>query len=225
MVLMAGAFGADQRLVAFMQYLRVLVVVLIAPVLAHVVLHHGGHAGAAPADHAGVAADLAFTAGCTALGLLVARATGLTAGSLLLPLIIAAAASITGVAGGADVPSLVEEIAFAAIGLQVGLRFTVATIRHAGRLLPATLASIVALIAACAGLAVVLERLGGFSFADAYLATTPGGIYAVLAAAAGAGANTTFVVAVQALRVFVMVLAAPPLVRAITRERGRAAGS
>jgi hypothetical protein len=36
---MADELGADGRLVAFMQYLRVLVVVLTAPVLAHLLLH------------------------------------------------------------------------------------------------------------------------------------------------------------------------------------------
>lgn len=49
----------------------------------------------------------------------------------------------------------------------------------------------------------------------AYLATTLGGIYAVLATAVGIGADTTFVTAVQALRILIMVIAAPPLVRVL----------
>jgi uncharacterized membrane protein AbrB (regulator of aidB expression) len=51
------------------------------------------------------------------------------------------------------------------------------------------------------------------------LATTPGGLYAVLATAVGSGGNTTFVLAVQVLRLFVMRLAAPVLARALVRER------
>jgi membrane AbrB-like protein len=126
---------------------------------------------------------------------------------------VAAALSISGLSGGAAAPDVVEQVAFALIGLQVGLRFTVASLREARDLLPATLVSIIALIAVCAAMAAGMAPLAGVSYADAYLATTPGGLYAVLAAAADLGANTTFVVAVQALRVFVMVLAAPPLVR------------
>jgi uncharacterized membrane protein AbrB (regulator of aidB expression) len=38
-------------------------------------------------------------------------------------------------------------------------------------------------------------------------------LYAVLAAAFGTGADTTFVIAVQTLRLFVMVLLAPVVVR------------
>ena len=57
---------------------------------------------------------------------------------------------------------------------------------------------------------------------DAYLATTPGGLYAVLAVALGAGANTTFIVAVQGLRVLVMVLLAPVAVKRLVGHPARA---
>ena len=57
------------------------------------------------------------------------------------------------------------------------------------------------------------------SLLDAYLATTPGGLYAVLPIAYGSGADTTFVLAVQGLRLFAMVLAAPAVVRWLLRDR------
>ena len=69
----------------------------------------------------------------------------------------------------------------------------------------------------CAGLAVAAHLTAGVSFRDAYLATTPGGLYAVLAVAVGAGANTTFILAVQVLRLLVAVLLAPLAVRRIAR--------
>jgi uncharacterized membrane protein AbrB (regulator of aidB expression) len=53
----------------------------------------------------------------------------------------------------------------------------------------------------------------GVSLLDGYLATTPGGLYAVLPIAYGSGADTTFVLAVQGLRLLGMVLAAPVVVR------------
>ena len=103
--------------------------------------------------------------------------------------------------------------AFAVIGLQVGLGFTVETVRQTGRLLGPVLLSMVVLLAACFGLAIILDATTSVSLLDAYLATTPGGLYAVLAAAVGAGADTTFIVAVQGLRIVVMVLLAPAAVR------------
>lgn len=110
-------------------------------------------------------------------------------------------------------PPPVREVAFAAVGLQVGLRFTLATIRRLGRLLVPVLACLAVLLVGCFGLAVVLELTTTVSLRDAYLATTPGGVYAVLAIAFGAGANTTFILATQSLRLLVMVLLAPLAVR------------
>ena len=77
---------------------------------------------------------------------------------------------------------------------------------------------IVTVIAACAGLGLALSALTGMSRLDGYLATTPGGVYAVLATAISAGADVTFVVAVQVLRVIVMLLLAPVVARLIGRR-------
>ena len=72
----------------------------------------------------------------------------------------------------------------------------------------------------CAGLGVLLAAVTGASALDGYLATTPGGVYAVLATATGSGADATFVLSVQVLRLFVMLLSAP-LVARVLRRRGR----
>ena len=110
-----------------------------------------------------------------------------------------------------------RELAFALIGLQVGLRFTTETIRLLGRVFGPVLIALAALIVSSFGLAVVLTLTTPVSLQDAYLATTPGGIYAVLAIAVGAGSNTTFILAVQTARVLVAVLLAPLAVRRIAR--------
>lgn len=218
-VAMADELGADGRLVAFMQYLRVLVVVVVAPLVAYAVLQGDATARATGAgDDVGLGGDLGLTAACALAGVLVARRLHITAGSLLCPLVIAAAVASSGLLGVPAVPSGLQDAAFALIGWQVGLRFTVATIREAKALLPWVLTAIAILLVACAGLAVLLMPLADVGFADAYLATSPGGLYAVLAASVGIGANTTFVVSVQVIRVFAMILVAPPLVRMLARS-------
>jgi uncharacterized membrane protein AbrB (regulator of aidB expression) len=70
---------------------------------------------------------------------------------------------------------------------------------------------------ASAGLGAVLAAVTGVSALDGYLATTPGGLYAVLATATGSGADATFVLAVQVLRLFVMLLSAPLVARWLRR--------
>jgi uncharacterized protein len=80
-------------------------------------------------------------------------------------------------------------------------------------------------MAACARLAVALDLTTDVSLLDAYLATTPGGLYAVLAIAFGAKANTTFILAAQGLRLVVMVALAPLVVRRMSARRQAIAGA
>ncbi|WP_347059172.1 AbrB family transcriptional regulator [Blastococcus sp. HT6-30] len=71
---------------------------------------------------------------------------------------------------------------------------------------------------ACAGLGGLLTAVTGVTALDGYLATTPGGLYAVLATARDAGADITFVLSVQVLRLFVMLFSAPLVARWLRRS-------
>jgi uncharacterized protein len=216
---MARDLGADDRMVAVLQYLRVVLIVVAMPIVATTVYGADPAAGTAVPEEAapGWPAGLLFTAGCAVVGVLLARLVRLPVPALLGPLLVAAAVDLGGLSGGADVPGPVEAAAFVLIGLQVGLRFTVASLRTVGRALLPALAVIVGLVLACAGLGLVLSAATGVSELDAYLATTPGGLYAVLATATGTGADATFVLAVQVLRLFVMLLAAPLIAARLRR--------
>jgi uncharacterized protein len=221
---MSGELGADDRLVAFMQYLRVLVIVVLTPV--GIALFFGGeHAPAAAAVPSastfGAPWEWLLTVALAAAGAALAARLRVTAGVLLGPMVLTAAIVLTGVAGSFAVPVLLGQVAFALIGLQIGLRFTRSTLRLLGRLTAPVLLSIAGLLVASFALAGVLAATTPATLLDAYLATTPGGLYAVLALAYGAGANTTFIVAVQTLRVFAMVLLAPLAVRWTLARSGR----
>ena len=218
---MSGELGADDRLVAFMQYLRVLVVVVLTPVGLAVIFGGGHEAGATAVPSAGVLGEWwewPLTGGLAVAGALGAARLRVTAGVLLGPMVLTAALVLSGAIGGFAVPSLLGQTAFSLIGLQIGLRFTPSTVRLLGRLTGPVLLSIVALLVLSFGLAVLLALTTPATLLDAYLATTPGGLYAVLAVAYGAGANTTFIVAVQSLRVIAMVLLAPLAVRWMLRR-------
>ena len=215
-VAIADELGADSRLVAFMQYVRLLVVVLLAPLVATSLDGTGSDVSHVRVDGGDLVADLVLTLGCALAGVLMARRIHFTAGALLWPLAVAAVVSVSGLAGDASVPGLVASLAFMVVGLQVGLRFTVTTVREARALLPWALGAIGVLVVACAALAALLVPLAHVTFADAYLATTPGGLF-VVAAAASVSANASFVVSVQVLRMLVMIVTAAPLVRLIGR--------
>jgi membrane AbrB-like protein len=212
-VAMSRELGADDRLVAVMQYVRLLVIVMLTPLLATVAF--GATTGGGQGDTAPLVSidGLALTAVAALGGIAVARLFRVPAGAMIGPMVVSGALSLSGVAGDARVPELLAQLAFGAIGLQVGLRFTPESLRRARDTMAPVMGAIVALTAGCAALGVLLAELAGVSMLDGYLATTPGGQYAALATAVASGANTTFVLAVQSLRVFVMVLAAPPIIR------------
>ncbi|MEU2349794.1 AbrB family transcriptional regulator [Modestobacter sp. NPDC049651] len=220
---MARDLGADEQVVAVLQYLRVLIIVVAMPVVATTV--YGATAtGTDPAAGSGPGwpAGLLFTVVSVAAGLVLGRVLHVPVGALLAPMAVAAALDLTGLSHGADVPGLLGAAAFLAIGLQVGLGFTRDSLRLVGRALPLALALIVGAVLACAGLGVVLSRTAGVGLLEGYLATTPGGLYAVLATATGSGADATFVLAVQVLRLFVMLFSAPLLARALRPGGNRA---
>ena len=162
-IVMARELGADERMVAVLQYLRVLLIVVLMPVVATVAYGASpGGGDAAPDDGgAGWPAGLLFTVGCCVVGLVVGRLVRLPVAALLGPMVAAAVVDLTGVGRGAEVPGLVASAAFLLIGLQVGLSFTRESLRTIGRALPVALAVIVGLIVASAGLGAVLSAATG----------------------------------------------------------------
>lgn len=222
-IAMADELGADDRAVAFMQYVRVLLIVLATPLL--VALLWGDHAGVAVAADdgplLGAARDWAVLAAVAVVGALAGRTARLPAPTLMGPLLLAAGLTVTLPEGSVAVPPLLREAAFALIGLQVGLRFTVALFRLLARLLGPVVLSVAVLSAACFGFAALLALTTDATLLDAYLATTPGGLYVVLATAVSSGADVTFVVGMQSLRLVMMVLLAPVAVRALVAQLAR----
>jgi uncharacterized protein len=155
---------------------RVLLIVLLTPLLVAALFPGAGVAG----PHEAVLGDprgWLLTVSIAAPG---ARLR-LPGGALLGPMIIAAVVTLAIPGGDFAVPPLIRETAFALIGLQVGLKFTLETIRQMGRLLVPVLLAVLGVLVACALLAVVLDVTTSVSFRDAYLATTPGGLYRALA--------------------------------------------
>ncbi|MFC5141594.1 AbrB family transcriptional regulator [Actinomycetospora rhizophila] len=221
LVAMSHELGGDERVVSVVQYLRVGLVTATMPVVA-IAFYGAAHAGAAGPPTVGPSAPwwvgVLLLVGCTAVGVPLARALHVPAGALLGPMVLAAALSLSGVVVGASVPTLLVDVAYAVIGWQAGLKFTREALATVVRVLPLATALILAVIAVCAGLGLLLSWTTGMTPLEGYLATTPGGIYAVLATAISSGVDVTSVVAVQVLRVLLMLLVAPLLARIVGRR-------
>jgi membrane AbrB-like protein len=216
MLAMSDPLGADARLVALMQYTRVVVVVVTATFVGRLTT------GAAPQPASGQGlralsegVDLlvqgtvqtyAVTVLVAVLGAWAGTRLRLPAGALLGPLILGVALAELGVVQLAWPPG-VPQAAYLVLGLWVGLLFDGASVKRAGRLFPLVLASAVGLVLACAALGWALAALTGIDGMTAYLATTPGGIESVAIVALGTESDAPLVLAVQMLRLLAVVFA------------------
>jgi membrane AbrB-like protein len=224
LVAVTRELGGDERIVSVIQYLRVGLVTATMPIVAAAVFGagHVGVGGGTESAGAPWYLGVALLAVCCVVGIPLAEKAHVPAGALLGPMAVALVLSLGGLTFGATPPALLVDVAYAVIGWQAGLRFTRAALRTVVRVLPSATALILAIVAVCAGLGLVLSATTGTSFLDGYLATTPGGIYAVLATAISSGGDVTFVVAVQVIRVILMLLVAPFLARLVGRRWGTA---
>ena len=223
---LSGDLGADSRVVAFMQYLRIAIVAASAPLIVSMVGHQSS---AEPHSSPGrVALDLANNLklvdspdqllgtggliGLCVVGYFAAKWLRLPAAATVGPMLLAATVYLILPYDFSPSP-LAKEFLFVMVGLEIGLRFTRASLRQIWRLVPGVFIAIVTVAVASAGVAALLSIVIHTTFLDAYLATTPGGINAVLAAAVNADANLSIISTVQTLRLFLIVLLTPFFLR------------
>ena len=218
-VAIARELGGDDRVVAAIQYLRVALITAAMPVIV-AVIYHG--AGTHVTHTTGKAAftwyfSMLVVALIIVVGVAAGRLVRLPGAGLLGPLAITIALELSGFAERLDVPTMVVEAGFMIIVWQSVLGLNRESLRAIRRILPGALALIFVLNVAAAGLGVLLAHVARLSTLDGYLATSPGGIYAVLGTAEGSGSNVTIVMATQVLRVVVMLFAAPFIARLFMR--------
>jgi len=216
MLAMSDPLGADARLVAVMQYTRVVVVVVAATLVGRFGLVAGTESPSgqglqtAPGSTELLVQNNLMTYALAALvaglGAWAGTRFRMPAGALLGPLILGILLEELGVMHLAW-PQGVPQTAYLVLGLWVGLLFDGDSIKRAGRLLPVVLLSAIGLVIACAALGWALSTLTGIDPITAYLATTPGGIDSVAIVALGSGADAPLVLAIQMLRLLAVIAA------------------
>ena len=221
MVAMADAYGADARLVALMQYLRVLVVVLSASTVAHFLASPQPGEVTHPSfsslwqfsgSYAFAAASLAITVVCA----FAALKLRIPAGPMLATMIVGAFLNSKGIMDF-RLPGTFQILASLLLGWFVGLGFNRSLLLSSLRKLHWLFLSAFLLIGLCALFAWGLYRFAGCDPLTAYLATTPGGLDSVILIAMGSHTDVPFVVAVQTLRLFLVILTGPFVARFICR--------
>ncbi len=121
-------------------------------------------------------------------------------------------------------PQWLLALAYGVIGWRIGLTFTRRILRHAASALPQVVGSILALMAFCGGLAFLLWWLMGIDPLTAYLATSPGGLDSIAIIAASTPVDMSFVMALQTMRLILIIIAGPKIASFVAR-RIRPAGA
>jgi len=215
MTIMAEFYGGDMRLVAFMQYLRVLLVAAVAAVVAR-------RFGIAASHHPDTIVwfariewlPLAETIALAVAGPLVARTLRIPAGAMLVPLVVGSVLAHFGWMR-IELPTWLLAASYAFIGWNIGLRFTRPLLIHAALALPSIVGGVVAIIALCGGIAAMLVVVAGVDPLTAYLATSPGGADSVAIIASSSNADISFVMAMQTVRLLAVLFMAPALTKFI----------
>jgi membrane AbrB-like protein len=218
MTVISAEYGADIRLVAFMQYLRVACVAVAATLVAH----GFGVAGGKVPDVVwfpavspwAVLETVALAVGLAYAGLLLK----LPGGTFLVPMFGGLALIQSGWVTVALPPWLLA-LAYATIGWAIGLRFTPAILGHAARVFPRVFASILLLIAICGGAAALLVLFAGVDPLTAYLATSPGGADSVAIISASTPVDVPFVMTMQMSRFLLVLFTGPWLARLLSGHR------
>lgn len=219
MTVMSEAYGANSQIVALMQYLRLVLVIIIASTTARLLGASTHHAMShtywlAPVRWAPFAETMALAVAGPLLGMRLK----IPAGGLLLPLFIGAALIRLGWLE-VELPPLLLALGYAAIGWRIGLRFTPSILLQAAKALPQILACTLALILSCAGLAALLVVGFDIDPLTAFLATSPGGAdTAAIIAASSHQIDAGFVMTMQTVRFIAVLVLAPPLAKILSRR-------
>ncbi len=222
MVLMARDSGEDFRMVAFMTYVRVVMVTLGASALAMTL-------GEESSAHAVTTASqpwfwpvapipMLATLATAAAGLFLGRLVRLPAPNILGPLVLGTILHASGLVESFAVPRALLAVAYMVVGWGIGSRFTIETIQRARTVFPAVLVAIAAMMGTCFLLGLGLSHIANVSIATAYLATSPGGMDSIAIVAASSPVDVGFVMTLQTARMAAILLLGPWLARTIAKR-------
>lgn len=221
MVTLSEELGADSRMVALFQYVRLGIVIVVAGMVGRWVGDARGLPLATAVTVPGAPSPL-LAWGSTLLVALVGAWLGIRlrvpAGGFLGPLLLGVPLTALGVPVGALPPGVLP-LSMWVLGVRVGSQFDAATVRELRRVALAAIGAAVGVVGGCVLLAWGWSALGGVDLLTAYFATSPGGADTVLAIALRTHASLPLILAVQVGRLMLIFFVAPSLFRRLSGRR------
>lgn len=219
--MMAADSQADLRVVGLTHAVRILVLLLAIPPVLSLIGHVNVQSRAMSlAEWLSMPAfgDTLLLIGAGVIGMWLGRRLHLPNPLLFGPVLLSGALHITGVTEAAIPPTIVA-LAQIIIGVSVGVRFGGTSLATVGvNLLMAVLQAVALLLIAIAA-AWLVHALTGYSAAAALLAYMPGGAPELSLVALSLGIDPAFVTSHHLLRITVLIMVMPLLLKAFQRRR------
>lgn len=213
MTIVAQDFGADERTVALIHSVRILLTVMIIP------LWFKLFAGYEPGTVTmlGTFSDIGFKeavilALCAVTGYVAAYYARLPSPFLLGPLIATAVVHLTGTAS-AKPPAEIVNIAQVIIGSGIGARFSGVRLTRVFKVFGSATVSTAFMVGLAAGFAAVLHHVTGLPFESIWLCFAPGGLAEMSLISLALEIDPAMVSTHHLLRIALMVFTAPILFR------------
>lgn len=212
MAAMSDELGMDGMLVAVLQYVRLLLVISLAPLLVSLCCGTtaGAHAAlpaAAPAPAFGLVPAAIFLA-CALAGAGLGKMLRLPASAFMGPFLLTIAVAWM-LPFPLAMPAPAMSAALLLVGLSIGIRFDTGQIRHYGKAVSIQVGLVIAQIGLCLGLGLLFHYLTGVNTLTAMLGAAPGGMEVMVLTAARQGGDPGLVLAMQMARWLLVILAGP----------------
>ncbi|MFZ5826137.1 MAG: AbrB family transcriptional regulator [Bacillota bacterium] len=213
MVAMSDEMGADAVVVAVLQYLRLLLVVFLAPVaVAYLFPAQASSLAVAPALDSLAPAPWWLTAlvlvGSGLLGAWGGWRVRLPSPTFLGPFLVALPLSWS-LPYELEMPGPLFALGLLLLGLSIGVRFDVPLARKLGKVALIESALVVALIGLCLGVGYLFHLWTGVDTLTAVLGSTPGGMEVMVGSAIQLGGDPGLVLAMQMTRYFIILMLGP----------------
>lgn len=213
MVLMGGAMGGDDRMIALGHSLRIMLVVMTVPVAFQ--LLPGYEAAARDWTLRGLGPDLGelplrdwlLLASC-ALAAPVATRLRIPAGHLVGPMLVSAAIHLTGLTAGKP-PGLLVATAQVVVGSAIGARFAGESLTRIWQATRVALGLTAILLAITVATALAVHLATGLDLSALILAYAPGGLAEMSLVALSLHVDAPFVATHHIARIIAIILVAP----------------
>lgn len=223
MVSVGGALGGDERTIALVHALRILIVVFTVPVWFRLT---GDVAGPSPAPGSSVldggfaGADAAILLICAVAGLPVGKLLRFPAWHLTGPMILSAIAHLGGITTLTPPTELVA-LAQVVVGSALGARFVGTPLVGLGKTAFLALVSSLVMLVLAALIAGIVGLATGQPFILLLLAYVPGGVAEMSLVSLALGMDVAFVATHHLVRIVLVIALAPAVFRLTRRWRDR----